>query len=188
MRQTVHDQLHLTPVPIAHVHAAELQMMSATLEALPQVMKWVRDDLIRRPGKRIDPSKGRQGMTADQVLRALVVKQMNGFSYEQLAFHLADSSSYRAFCRLGIDQTPPKKSTLQSNIKRIRALTWERINQELVRYAAAVRVETGRTIHGLHGGRVEHSSSDGLVVAMGLCPCPGPLAAARSGNVRARRY
>ncbi len=80
------------------------------------------------------------------MLRALVVKQMNGFSYEELAFHLADSSSYRAFCRLGIDQSPPKKSTLQKNIKRVRAQTWERINQELLRYAALRRVETGRKV------------------------------------------
>lgn len=146
MRQTVHRQLPLTPVPIAHAHAAELRTISATLEALPEVVRWVRDDLIRRAGNRIDPNKGRRGMTADQVLRALLVKQMNGFSYEQLAFHLADSSSYRAFCRLGIDQEPPKKSTLQSNIKRIRALTWERINQAVVRYAAMLRVEKGTTI------------------------------------------
>jgi IS5 family transposase len=146
MRQMVHDQLRLLPAPISHVHARELRTMSTVLDALPEVVKLVRDDLIRRPGKRIDPNKGRQGMTADQVLRALIVKQMNGFSYEQLAFHLADSSSYRAFCRLGIDQAPPKKSTLQSNIKRVRALTWERINEELVRHAAVVRVETGQTI------------------------------------------
>lgn len=146
MRQMVHDQLRLTPVPIGHVHARELQAMSAVLDALPEVVKWIRDDLIRRPGKRIDPNKGRQGLTAEQVLRALVVKQMNGFSYEQLAFHLADSNSYRAFCRLGIDQEPPKKSTLQGNFKRVRALTWERINQELVRHAAALRVETGQTV------------------------------------------
>ena len=146
MRQIVHDQLRLTPVPIAHVHARELQTMSATLDALPEVVKWVHDDLIRRAGKRIDPRKGRQGMTAEQVLRALIIKQMNGFSYEQLAFHLADSTSYRAFCRLGFDDQSPKKSRLQSNIKRVRALTWERINGELVRYAAELRVETGLTV------------------------------------------
>jgi IS5 family transposase len=146
MRQTVHDQLRLTPVPIAHAHALELRTMSATLDALPEIVKWVHDDLIRRAGKRIDPKKGRRGMTAEQVLRALIVKQMNGFSYEQLAFHLADSSSYRAFCRLGFDEEAPKKSRLQSNIKRVRALTWERINHELVRYAAALHVETGQTV------------------------------------------
>lgn len=146
MRRIVHDQLHLVPASIAHVHAQELKQMSAVLDAMPDVVKWVRDDLLRRAAKRINPNKGREGLTAEQVLRALVVKQMNGFSYEELAFHLADSSSYRAFCRLGIDQKPPTKSRLQKNIKRIRAETWERINRELLRYAAEKRVETGRKV------------------------------------------
>jgi IS5 family transposase len=146
MRRIVHQQLHLVPASIAHAHARELEQMSAVLDAMPEVVRWVRDDLIRRPAKRIDPNKGREGLTAEQVLRALIVKQMNGFSYEELAFHLADSSSYRAFCRLGIGQKPPKKSTLQKNIKRVRAQTWERINQELLRYAALKRVETGRKV------------------------------------------
>src|SRR6266542_859056 len=146
MRMIVHQQLNLVPASIAHAHARELDQMSAVLDAMPEVVRWVRDDLLRRTAKRIDPNKGREGLTAEQVLRALVVKQMNGFSYEELAFHLADSSSYRAFCRLGIDQSPPKKSTLQKNIKRVRAQTWERINQELLRYAALRRVETGRKV------------------------------------------
>lgn len=146
MRRIVHEQMHLVPAPIAHAHARELEQMSAILDAMPEVMKWVREDLIRRAAKRIDPNKGREGLTAEQVLRALVVKQMNGFSYEELAFHLADSSSYRTFCRLGIDQSPPKKSTLQKNIKRVRTQTWERINRELLRYAAEKRVETGRKV------------------------------------------
>lgn len=146
MRRIVHEQLHLVPAPIVHAHARELEQMSEVLDAMPEVVRWVRDDLIRRPAKRIDPNKGREGLTAEQVLRALIVKQMNGFSYEELAFHLADSSSYRAFCRLGIDQKPPKKSTLQKNIKRVRAQTWEWINQELLRYAVLKRVETGRKV------------------------------------------
>jgi transposase, IS5 family len=85
-------------------------------------------------------------MTAEQVLRACVIKQMNSFSYEELAFHLADSSSYRAFCRFGIDQTPPKKSRLQKNIKRVKAETWATINSKLVLYAAANGVESGSKI------------------------------------------
>ena len=40
-------------------------------------------------------------MTAEQVIRALVVKQLGSFSYEQLAFHLTDSQTYRTFCRFG---------------------------------------------------------------------------------------
>lgn len=143
MRRIVHDQLHLVPTTIDHAHARELNQMSAVLDALPEAVAWVHADLLRRAGPRVDATKGRDGMTAEQVLRALVVKQMNGFSYEELSFHLADSNTYRSFCRIGIDQKPPKKSTLQKNIKCIRAETWEAINRELIGHAAAQRIETG---------------------------------------------
>jgi IS5 family transposase len=80
------------------------------------------------------------------VLRAMLIKQMNGFSYEQLAFHLADSSSYRWFCRVGIGERGPKQSALQKAIKRVQAATWERVNQLLVRYAADKKIENGQKV------------------------------------------
>jgi IS5 family transposase len=40
--------------------------------------------------------------------------------------------------------SPPKKSTLQRNIKRVKAITWEKINQRLVAYAQDKKIETGR--------------------------------------------
>lgn len=146
MRKMVPDQLHLVPVGIAHIHALELRQMSAVLDQLPEAMKLVHADLVRRPGKKIDAKKGRNGMTAEQVLRALVVKQMNDFSYEELSFHLADSNTYRSFCRLGINQTSPTKSTLQKNIKRVRAETWETINRQIVLHAAAIGIESGKKV------------------------------------------
>lgn len=145
MRRIVHDQLHLVPTTIEHAHAREFKQMSEVLDALPEAVQAVHADLLRRAGKRVDAEKGRDGMTAEQVLRALVVKQMNGFSYEELAFHLADSNTYRAFCRFGIDEKPLTKSTLQKNIKCIREETWTFINCKLVQYAAAQGVETGET-------------------------------------------
>lgn len=120
--------------------------MSAVLDAIPEAAALVGADLVRRGDKPIDTSKGREGMTAEQVLRAFVVKQMNGYSYEELAFHLADSSTYRAFCRFGIADKPPTKSRLQKNIKRVRAESWAAINRKLVLHAAANRVETGRKV------------------------------------------
>ena len=146
MRRIVPDQLHLVPAAIIHVHARELRKMSAVLDALPDVGALVHADLACRGGKPIDTTKGRDGMTAEQVLRTAIVKQMNGFSYEELAFHLADSSTYRSFCRLGIDQKPLTKSRLQKNIKRVKAETWATINRTLVLYAAANGVETGRKV------------------------------------------
>jgi IS5 family transposase len=106
----------------------------------------VRDDLLRRGSKRIDPTRGRDGMTAEQILRALVIKQMNGYSYEELAFHLADSSCYRSFCRIGVGDRAPTKTRLQKNLKRIRAETWERVNRAVVRYADQHGVESGSKV------------------------------------------
>jgi transposase, IS5 family len=146
MRKIVPDQLGLVPAAVAHVHAVELHRMSAVLDAIPDAAKLVGADLAHRGDKEIDTSKGREGMTAEQVLRAFVVKQMKGYSYEDLAFHLADSSTYRSFCRFGIADKPPTKSRLQKNIKRVQAETWATINRKLVLYAAANGVEAGRKV------------------------------------------
>lgn len=94
----------------------------------------------------IDAKRGREEMSGEQVLRALVIKQASGFTYEQLAFHLADSQSYRAFCLIGIAETSPKKSTLQSNIKRVRAETLERVNRVLVQHALEQGFEDGQRL------------------------------------------
>jgi IS5 family transposase len=85
-------------------------------------------------------------MSSEQVLRALIVKQLNGFSYEELAFHLEDSLSYRRFCRFGLGQGAPKRSTLQANIKRIQPATLEMINRMIVREAVDRRVEDGMQV------------------------------------------
>jgi len=146
MRKSLLEQLSLTPVPIVHVHAQELVAMAALLERLPEAVALVHEDLSFRGGRRVDPSKGRDGMAAEQVLRVAVLKQHTGLSYERLAFALADSSTYRGFCRLGYEQKPPTRSALQKNIKRISATTWEKINQMVVRQAQALGVEKGTKV------------------------------------------
>lgn len=85
-------------------------------------------------------------MSAEQVLRAAIVKQMFGFSYELLPFHLADSISLRAFCRIGIADKCFKKSAIAKNIKRILASTWEQINRILVAHGKQENIEKGRQV------------------------------------------
>lgn len=144
MRQTRHEQLYLVPNSPTHVHARELHNMSVVLDELPEAIELVHKDLIRREGKEdVDVTKGRNGMTAEQVLRALIVKQTTQCSYDQLSFHLADSNTYRRFCRIGIDQDAPQKSTLQKNIKKIQPKTWETINRMLVVAASEKKIEKG---------------------------------------------
>jgi IS5 family transposase len=117
--------------------------MCAILDVHPEFARWVQADLLAGG---IAADRGRDGMTGEQVLRALVIKQANGFSYEELAFHLADSQSYRAFCLIGFADQPPSKSTLQRNFKRVRAETMERVNRALVQHAQAQGVEDGKRL------------------------------------------
>jgi len=143
MRAIVQSQLSIVQPPIEHNHAQELQVISNILDQEPKAVELVYADIVRHGG---DTQAGRKGMTAEQVLRALIVKQMNDFSYEQLAFHLADSCTYRSFCRMGISNKPPAKSALQDNIKQVTPQTLEAINCLLIQYARSKGIESGRQV------------------------------------------
>lgn len=143
MRRSVRDQLSLVPAPFGHDHVLELQAVRAILDAHPEFARWIQSDLLAGG---IAANRGRDGMPGDQVLRALVIKQANGFSYEGLAFHLVDSQSYRAFCLIGFVDKPPSKSTLQRNFKLVRPETLERINRALVVYAKEQDIEDGQRL------------------------------------------
>ena len=73
-----------------------------------------------------DRNTGAESMSAEQVLRAAIIKQTEVFSYEGLALHLIDSCTYRNFCRIGFTHKGFKKSALCKNIKAISPSTWER--------------------------------------------------------------
>src|SRR5208282_3483671 len=124
------DQLPLCPTGAVHPRAAELAEMSRVLDTMTSSLAAVRHDLVGR--RKVSVKKGRKGLSAEQVLRASVVKQMFDVSYEELAFHLEDSLQLRAFCRLRPSDPPPKKSALQANIGAIRPRTWEAVNRAVV--------------------------------------------------------
>src|SRR5271170_2210421 len=88
---------------------------------------------------------GRQGLPAESVLRCGLLKQHRQLSYEEMAFHLEDSASFRAFARLPLSWTP-KKSVLHMTISAIRAETWEAINRILLASARHEKVETGKVV------------------------------------------
>jgi transposase, IS5 family len=141
MRRKVREQLGLVTPTTDHVRARELDVMSRVLDQLPRALDWVHRDLLSRSGR---ADTGRDAMTAEQVLRAMVIKQRFGLSYEELAFRIFDSNSVRSFCRIVPSASPPAKSTLQRNIKRVEAETWEKINKLLIGFAQEHRIESGR--------------------------------------------
>lgn len=143
MRENLTQQRPLVSSMIQHSHASELDRMSELLNRLPGAARRVTEDLQRGV---VHAKLGRRGLSGEQVLRIVVLKQLTGFSYEQLAFHLEDSLTYRRFCLLGIDGRTPKASTLQANVKRVRPETLEWIHRRLVKHASTLGVEDGATI------------------------------------------
>jgi len=143
MRTMIQSQLSIVQPTIEHEHAKELELISCILDSDPKILQWVYQDIT---SKGQDPKSGREGMTADQVLRALILKQMNNFSYDKLAFHIGDSNCYRAFCHIGIGDKPPSRSTLQENIKRITPLTIESINRKMILCAKKMGIESGKKV------------------------------------------
>jgi len=140
MRESHRIQPTLTEPWLDLPHAKELEAISCLLDQNPMLGAMVAQDISRGKSRRTG------GLTGSQALRALIVKQMNGFSYDELAFHLADSQTYRTFCQIGLADRSPKRSTLAENLKRIKATTLERINRCLIDAARSSGIEQGRKV------------------------------------------
>lgn len=125
-----------------HKFSYELQLISEILDQNVEFLEWVAFDLkAGNKGK----NNGAKGMSAEQVLRAAILKQQNGWSYEFFEWQCVDSTATRAFLRFDSEEKY-SKSALQENISKIRGETWIRINESLVRYARDKGLESGRTI------------------------------------------
>lgn len=142
MRKIVHRQLPLVPVLREHTHVRELEEISRMLDDNPEIAELAHADLVC--GVRTDTGN-EATLSADQVVRAMVLYQSNRWSYEQLEFELAYHAAYRGFCRLGLTKYPTK-SVLNRDIGRISPQTWESINRILIRYAKRTGIEDGAKV------------------------------------------
>jgi IS5 family transposase len=133
----------LMPQSLDHPRTAELDAISRILEASPTISDLAMQDLCRGVAK---CQAGANGMSAEQVVRAAIIKQMFEFSYQDLAFHLIDSVSLRRFCLIGIGDKEFRKSVLCKNIKALTPQTWEAINGCVVQYAKDNGIEKGRQV------------------------------------------
>jgi transposase, IS5 family len=141
MRQERTVQASIFDLFAEHEIGRELKAISEWLDAHRDLLSVVRRDLRRHGVK----ETGRKGLPAEAVLRCALLKQHRQLSYEELAFHLEDSASFRAFARLPWGWSP-KKSVLHKTISAIQAGTWEQINRELLASAAQERVESGKVV------------------------------------------
>lgn len=99
----------------------KLEQANATLEDLPSsTLAEVTTD-----------AAGSKGISAEQILRAIVVQRMTGWGYSDLAFHLQDSSTLRRFCRLGPGHAF-SEAMLQEAVQRVSPRTMELVIGHLV--------------------------------------------------------
>src|SRR5208283_5992534 len=108
MRQKRSPQLSVFHALAATEIGKELASISLIIDETAQMLDPIYQDLV---GLR-QTDNGRTGMTAEQVLRCAILKQYRNLSYEELAFHLSDSVTFRTFARLERKQRP-SASTLQ---------------------------------------------------------------------------
>src|SRR5207248_8050010 len=141
MRQERTVQATIFEIFAGHEIGCELKAISGWLDGQRALVSAVSGDL-RREGVR---QTGRRGLPAETVLRCALLKQQRQLSYEELAFHLEDSASFRAFARLPLAWSP-KKSVLHQTISAIRPSTWEAVNRVVLASAKQDKLESGATV------------------------------------------
>jgi IS5 family transposase len=122
-------------------YARELEVIDDLLRSQPTIGELAAQDLAE--GRR---DTGRPGMTGEEVIRVLVLKQMNQWSYAELWFQLHDSQTARAFMGYGIGERVPSRAALAENIKKLRAETLRSIDRVVLEMAQAAGVENGRKV------------------------------------------
>lgn len=141
MRKKHRIQRALTEAWLDLPYAKELEVIDDLLSSQPTIGELAAQDLIGG-----DPETGRPGMTGEEAIRALALKQTNQWSYSELWFQLHDSQTSRAFMGYGISDRVPSRSTLAENIKKLTAETLESISRVVLDMAEEAGVEKGRKV------------------------------------------
>jgi transposase, IS5 family len=141
MRQERTVQASIFDLFATHEIGHELKAMSRWLDEHRDLLGLVARDLVRVGVK----ATGRRGLPAEAVLRCALLKQYRQLTYQELAFHLEDSASFRAFARVPLSWSP-QKSVLQKTISAIRPETWEQINRVLLSGARQAKLEDGAVV------------------------------------------
>ena len=140
MRETRTTQMSIFDSYAKHEFGEFLEKLSRLLDEQPALVQLLANDLIRNTAL----PTGRKGLSVESVLRCLLLKQITGASYDKLAFHLADSQSYRTFARLDRD-CYPGKSALCTNIRRLKPETLKSVFDYLA-------------INTFNGGTIDHQA------------------------------
>ena len=116
MRTTRTTQASLfDPTPVDHPVADDLERVSAWLDAHPELIAEVEEDL----GAKAGPARGRHGLSCETVLRCALLKHIRQETYRGLEFLLRDSLSAQR-------GTSRRRPTPRSTVATPRSRIWRR--------------------------------------------------------------
>ena len=106
MRETRTAQSSIFDFYSQHEFSDFLYDLSCSLDDHPEILTLLETDLLT-DGAQLT---GRKGLSVESIFRCMLLKQITRVSYKMLAFHLADSHSYRTFARLDRECRPGKSA------------------------------------------------------------------------------
>src|SRR5215468_6818515 len=119
-----------------------LQAICDFLDKQPVLIERVRRDLMR--GLKA-PDKGRHGLTAAQVLRALVLMRVKNWDYRELRERIADGITLRQFTDFCCEKVP-KHDAFNRSFNRLTPATLKAVNDLVVEAAVKLGLEDGRKL------------------------------------------
>src|SRR5437867_3867469 len=119
-----------------------LQAISDFIDGHGHLIDKVRRDLNR--GLK-NPHTGRSGLTAQQVLRSLVLQRVKNWDYRELRERIADGYTLRRFTRF-YSRLVPKHDAFNRAFNRLTPATLEVINELVLKAAVALGLENGKKL------------------------------------------
>ena len=123
---------------------AELRQLPAELGKVDAILD---EDRFLAPFRsRLTASIGRPTIPIETYLRLMYLKHRYGLGYETLCKEVADSFTWRRFCRIAVDGRVPDPSTLMKLTKRLGPGLLEELNAELLALAVERKVLRSRRL------------------------------------------
>lgn len=119
-----------------------LQAISRFIDEHAELVEMVRRDLLRGLKR---PDTGRNGLTAQHVLRSLTLMRVKDWDYRELRERIADGYSLRRFTHFN-SKSVPKHDAFNRAFNRITPASLEAINHSVVQAAVALRLEDGKKL------------------------------------------
>jgi IS5 family transposase len=116
-----------------------LEAISVFLDDQRDVIECIRHDLVRGLKQ---PGSGRNGLTATQVLRSLVLMRLKNWDYRELRERIADGLTLRQFTDFYCAPVP-KHDAFQRGFIRLTPQTLKAVNDLVVRAAVELGLEDG---------------------------------------------